>query len=125
MAAEVEWNKPNTCVEIVFNPPTKTKKFEPNASTPVKTELHTKKEQAVVPAKLKDVKERPREGTGRVSPREDKSEINRPATFTYQAPATKVQHSGFRLKAVSRAGVAEEKDGEWEMKGARKRYENR
>lgn len=115
LAAEVEWNKPNTCVEIVFNPPTKTKKFEPNASTPVKTELRTKKEQAVVPAKLKDVKERPREGTGRVSPREDKSEINRPATFTYQAPATKVQHSGFRVKAVSRAGVAEEKDGEWEL----------
>jgi hypothetical protein len=114
-AAEVEWNKPNTCVEIVFNPPTKTKRFEPNASTPVKTELRTKKEQAIVPAKLKEVKERPREGNGRVSPREDKSEINRPATFTYQAPASKVQHSGFRVKAVSRAGVAEEKEGEWEL----------
>jgi len=50
-----------------------------------------------------------------VSPREDKSELNRPATFTYQAPATKVQHSGFRVKAVSCAGVAEEKDGEWEL----------
>ncbi|MBS0152277.1 MAG: hypothetical protein JSR31_15195 [Nitrospira sp.] len=115
LAAEVEWNKPNTCVEIVFNPPTKTKKFEPNASTPVKTELRTKQAQALVPAKLKEVRERPREGNGRVSPREDKSEIHRPATFTYQAPATKVQHSGFRLTAVSRAGVAEAKDGEWEL----------
>lgn len=113
--AQREWNKPNTCVEIVFNPPTKTKKFEPNASTPVKTELRTKKEQALVPAKFKEAKERPREGNGRVSPREGKSEINSPATFTYQAPATKVQHSGFRVKAVSRAGVAEEKDGEWEL----------
>ncbi|HRI38306.1 MAG TPA: hypothetical protein PLO50_07115 [Nitrospira sp.] len=113
--AQAEWNKPNTCVEIVFNPPTKTKKFEPNASTPVKTELRTKQAQAVVPAKFKEARERPREGNGRVSPREDKSEINRPATFTYQAPATKVQHSGFRLTAVSRAGVAEAKDGEWEL----------
>jgi hypothetical protein len=115
LAAEVEWNKPNTCVEIVFNPPTKTKKFEPNASTPVKTELRTKQAQALVPAKFKEARERPREGNGRVSPREGKSEINRPATFTYQAPATKVQHSGFRLTAVSRAGVAEAKDGEWEL----------
>lgn len=115
LVAEVEWNKPNTCVEIVFNPPTKTKKFEPNASTPVKTELRTKKEQALVPAKFKEAKEKPREGNGRVSPREDKSEINRSATFTYQAPATKVQHSGFRLTAVSRAGVAKEQEGEWEL----------
>lgn len=115
LAAEIEWNKPNTCVEIVFNPLTKTKKFEPNASTPVKTELRTKKEQAPVPAKFKDAKERPREGNGRVSPREDLSQLNRPATFTYQAPATKVQHSGFRVSAVSRAGVAETKDGEWEL----------
>lgn len=113
--AEREWHKPNTCVEITFTPPTKTKKFVPSESTSVKTELRTKKEQAIVPAKFKEAKERPREGNGRVSPREDKSELNRPATFTYQAPATKVQHSGFRLKAISRAGVAEEKDGEWEL----------
>jgi len=113
--AEREWHKPNTCVEIVFNPPTKTKKFEPNASTPVNTELRTKKDQALVPAKFKEARERPREGNGRVSPREEKSELNRPATFTYQAPATKVQHSGFRVSAISRAGVAEEKEGEWEL----------
>ena len=115
LAAEVEWNKPNTCVEIVFNPATKTKKFEPSASTPVKTELRTKKEQALVPAKFKEAKERPREGNGRVSPREDNSQPGRPMTFTYQAPATKVQHSGFRLTALSRAGVGEAKDGEWEL----------
>jgi hypothetical protein len=115
LAAESEWNTANTCVEIVFNPPTKTKKFEPNASTPVKTELRTKKEQSLVPAKFKEAKERPREANGRVSPREDESQLNRPATFTYQAPATKVQHSGFRVKAVSRAGVAVEKEGEWEL----------
>ncbi len=113
--AQTIWNNANTCVEIVFNPPTKTKKFEPNASTPVKTELRTKKDQALVPAKFKEAKERPREGNGRVSPREDKSEINRPATFTYQAPATKVQHSGFQVSAVSRAGVAAAKEGEWEL----------
>ena len=115
LAAEGEWTTANTCVEIVFNPPTKTKKFVPRESTQVKTELRTKKEQALVPAKFKEARERPREGTGRVSPREDNSELNRPATFTYQAPATKVQHSGFRVSAISRAGVAEAKDGEWEL----------
>ena len=113
--AQTIWNNPNTCVEITFTPPTKTKKFVPSESTPVKTELRTKNDQRHVPAKFKEAKERPREGNGRVSPREDKSEISRPATFTYQAPATKIQHSGFRLSAVSRAGVAEEKDGEWEL----------
>ncbi len=115
LAAEGEWTTANTCVEIVFNPPTKTKKFVPSESTPVKVELKTKGKQDVVPAKFKEAKEKPREGNGRVSPREDKSELNRPATFTYQAPATKVQHSGFRVSAISRAGVAEPKEGEWEL----------
>ncbi|MEQ1679471.1 MAG: hypothetical protein ABL950_02515 [Nitrospira sp.] len=115
LAAEGEWTTANTCVEIVFNPPTKTKKFVPSESTPVKVELKTKGKQDVVPAKFKEAKEKPREGNGRVSPREDKSERNRPATFTYQAPATKVQHSGFRVSAISRAGVAEPKEGEWEL----------
>ncbi|MBS0156758.1 MAG: hypothetical protein JSS38_19405 [Nitrospira sp.] len=113
--AQREWNQPNTCVEIIFTPSTKTKKFVPRESTPVKTGLRTKKEQATVPAQFKEAKERPREGNGRVSPREDKSDLNTPATFTYQAPATKVQHSGFWVSAKSRAGVAEAKDGEWEL----------
>ncbi len=113
--AEREWNKPNTCVEITFTPATKTKKFVPSESTPVKTELRTKKEQALVPAKFKEAQERPREGNGRVSPREKESQPNTPATFTYQAPPTRVRHSGFWVTAVSRAGVAEAKDGEWEL----------
>jgi hypothetical protein len=115
MDAEREWHKPNNCVEIVFTPPTKTRKFVANASTPVKTELRTKKEQALVPAKFKEAKERPREGNGRVSPREAESRREAPATFTYQAPATRVRHSGFAVAAVSRAGVAIAKDGEWEL----------
>ena len=113
--AQTIWNNANTCVEITFTPATKTKKFVPSESTPVKTELRTKEGSKVVQAQFKEAKERPREGNGRVSPREDKSEINRPATFTYQAPATKVQHSGFQVNAVSRAGVAVAKEGEWEL----------
>jgi len=113
--AQAIWNKPNTCVEMTFTPATKTKKFVPNESTPVKTELRTKKEQTLVPAKFKEAKERPRERNGTVSPREAQSQSGTPATFTYQAPATKVQHSGFKVKAVSRSGVAEAKDGEWEL----------
>ena len=116
--AQAIWNHPNTCVEMTFTPATKTKKFVPSESTPVKTELRTKKEQALVPAKFKEAKERPREGNGRVSPRETESQPGTPATFTYQAPATRVKHSGFRVGAVSRAGVAEAKDGEWEVADA-------
>jgi hypothetical protein len=113
--AQTIWNNPNTCVEITFTPATKTKKFVPSESTPVKTELRTKKEKALVPAKFKEARERPREGNGRVSPREKESRSEAPATFTYQAPPTRVRHSGFRVKAVSRAGVAEEKEEEWEL----------
>lgn len=113
--AQTVWNHPNICVELTFAPATKSKKFVPDESTQVKTELRTKKEQAIVPARFNEAKERPREGNGQVAPREDESQVNRPATFTYHAPSAKVHHSGFRVKAVSRAGVAEAKDGEWEL----------
>ncbi|OQW33708.1 MAG: hypothetical protein A4E19_02330 [Nitrospira sp. SG-bin1] len=121
------WNHPNTCVDIVFNPATKTQRFAPNRSFPVKTELRTNKEQASVPAKFKEAKERPREGNGTVTPREEKSERDRPATFTYRTRETRMRHSGFRVKAISRAGVAEAQDGEWELadSGLRLRFHNR
>ena len=113
--AQLHWNHPNTCVDIVFNPATKTQRFAPNKSYQVKTELRTKKDQTVVPTKFKEAKERPRESNGRVSPREADSRLGAPAMLIYQAPATRVRHSGFRVKTVSRAGVAETKDGEWEL----------
>lgn len=84
--AQAEWNKPNTCVEIRFTPATKTKKFSPNESVSVKTELRTKKEQAVVPAKFKEAKEKPREGNGTVSPKQAESALGSRATFTYTMP---------------------------------------
>jgi hypothetical protein len=110
--AEVAWSHENTCVEVTFIPATKMHKLGPNESVPVKTELRTKKDQAVVPAKFKEAKERPREGNGNVSPRQAESQPGAPATFTYKAPATRVRYSGFRVGVVSRAGVAE---GEWEV----------
>jgi hypothetical protein len=110
--AEVAWSHENTCVEVTFTPVTKIHKLSPNESAAVKTELRTKKEQAVVSAKFKEAKERPREGNGNVSPRQAESQPVAPATFTYKAPATRVRHSGFRVGVVSRAGVAE---GEWEV----------
>ncbi len=113
--AQKEWRKPNTCVEITFEPATKTQSFAPSKSYQVQTELRTKMEQALVPARFKEAKERPRERNGTVTPREDKSEPGRPATFTYQAPGTRVRHSGFFVGAVSRAGVAQAKQEEWEL----------
>lgn len=118
MQAEQEWWKANTCVEIIFTPATKTHKLGPNESVPVKTELRTKKERAVVPSKFKEAKERPREGTGNVSPRQAEAQPGAPATFTYKAPATRVRHSGFWVGAMSRAGVAEAQEGEWETVGS-------
>ncbi|MBX3302000.1 MAG: hypothetical protein KF693_07285 [Nitrospira sp.] len=115
MDAQFQWGTPNTCVEIVFTPETKTKKFVPNESTLVKAELRTKKEKTVVPATFKDAKELPRERNGTVSPRESKSQPDAPAMFTYQAPATRMKHSGFWVAAISRAGVAQAREGEWEL----------
>ncbi len=113
--AQAEWHKPNTCVEIAFTPATKTKKFSPNESVSVKTELRTKKEQAVVPAKFKEAKEKPREGNGTVSPKQAEFALGSPATFTYTMPEKRVKHSGFWVGAISRAGVAQALDGEWEV----------
>jgi hypothetical protein len=113
--AQEEWHKPNACVEIVFTPATKTHKLGPNESVPVKTELRTKKEQALVLAKFTEATERPMKGNGHVSPREAESQLGAPATFTYKAPGNRVKHSGFFVGAVSRAGVAAAKDGEWEV----------
>jgi hypothetical protein len=113
--AQTYWNNPNTCVEIVFTPPTKTQRFAASRTYQVKTELRSKKAQAMVPAKFKEANERPREGNGNVTPREGKSERGTPATFTYRAPGTRVPHSGFLVHAVSRAGVAKAADGEWEL----------
>ena len=125
--AQTEWHKPNTCVQITFTPATKAKKLGPNESVAVKTELRTKEGSTVVPAKFKEAKEQPREGNGRVSPREAESQPGTPATFTYQAPASRVKHSGFWVAAVSRSGVAQAKDGEWEAadSGLRLRIEHR
>ncbi|UVT15764.1 MAG: hypothetical protein H8K04_18495 [Nitrospira sp.] len=111
--AELTWSRENTCVEITFNPVTKTQRFVPSKSFDVKTELRTKREQVIVPAKFKEARERPRERNGTVSPRQERSQPGAPAKFTYNAPPTRVRHSGFRVGAVSRAGVAEAKDGEW------------
>lgn len=115
VAAQREWNKPNICVEITFTPATRTKKFNPNQSVSVKTELRTKREQATVPATFKEAKEKPREGNGDVSPKQAESIAGSPATFTYTMPGKRVKHSGFWVGAFSRAGVAETKDGEWEL----------
>jgi hypothetical protein len=111
--AQTYWNNANRCVEISFTPPTKTQSFSPNKSVVVKAEVRTVKDNAPVPAKFLDAKERPRAGNGQVSPREASSTVDAPAQFTYQAPPTRVANSGFKLRAVSRAGVAESKDAEW------------
>jgi hypothetical protein len=113
--AQQYWNHPNTCVELLFAPATNTQQFADGKSYEVKTELRTKKEHTVVPAKFRETRERPREGNGTVSPREQESQGATPVVFTYTAPSSRVRHSGFRVRAVSRAGVAEAKDGEWEL----------
>ena len=111
MQAEVEWLKPNTCVEIIFTPATKQRKQGPNESVKVQAELRTKKEQAVVPAKFLNAVELPTPNTGKVLPTQAEAKAGAPATFTYTTPPKRVRGSGFKVDALSRAGTA---DGKWE-----------
>lgn len=111
--ADGQWSKPNTRVEIVFTPASKQRAVGPNESVPVKTELRTKKEQTVIPAKYSEALELPTNNNGKVTPTQGESKPGTPATFTYKAPPKRLPHSGFRLKdARSRAGIA---DAEWEL----------
>ena len=87
MMGELEWMKSNNCVEIVFTPASRQRSIGPNESVQVKAELRTKKEQAVVPAQLKEARELPNQGNGKVSLTQAESKPSAPAAFTYYGSA--------------------------------------
>jgi predicted Zn-ribbon and HTH transcriptional regulator len=75
-------------MEIVFTPAGKQHELGPHQSGKVQAELRAKKEQDVVPAKLKSASELPKEGNGKVSPREEA-----PAPFLLELQCLPAYHN--------------------------------
>src|SRR5262249_15296061 len=53
-AAQSNWTQPNTCVDIVLDPATATRRLGPGETASVRAELQTKRERHVVPAQFRN-----------------------------------------------------------------------
>jgi hypothetical protein len=104
--AELEWTKPNACVELKFEPPTDSRSLGANAAADVKVGLRTKGSPPASVGFRADGIQVLREGS--VSPRNAEAKQG-DATVTFTAPAKPRRGDGIRLAAVSRAGVAEDR----------------
>ncbi len=104
--AQTQWRDAGRCVKAGFTPPSHTSRLIPGGRTTVKSEITTKTGEVV---KARFYGARPR-GSGAVSPSEGSSDAGAPMTFEFTAPIQKVDSTGFRVDATSRAGVAED---EW------------
>ena len=109
-AAQVEWWKPNHCVEFSFDPPTGTRALGPNEAADVRTELRTKDGGARVAGAPFEAN--PLQAVGTVAPRKGETRVDAPLVLTYTATATPKKGNGFDVAAASRAGVA---GGEWRI----------
>jgi hypothetical protein len=105
--AEVEWRKPNECVELSFDPPSDTRVLRPNESTQVSVEVRTKEGGTPVPWMSEDVSVLQ---AGTVSPRS--VELPGDEALTYTASAQPKRGHGIGIKALSHAGIA---GGEWHI----------
>jgi hypothetical protein len=112
--AEAEWMNPNTCVEVKFEPDTRTQGFEPQRSYSVAASLQSKADNGLVPGRFDPVKERP-QGQGSVTPTKAESSSETAARFVYRAGSTARANSGFRAEVKSRAGLAQ---AEWVLVNA-------
>jgi hypothetical protein len=107
--AETNWNKPNECVEFVFEPPSGSRALGPNESAQVRVELQTKAGRLPVPWTTSAVQAIG--GVGTVSPRPAQASASAPAArLTYTASAQPRRGHGIDLATTSRAGFAE---GKW------------
>lgn len=105
--AELEWQKPNACVELAFEPASDTKALGANASADVKIGLRTKGSQpARAGFKAEGIRVL-REGS--VTPRTAEAQPGAQASVTFTAPARPRRGDGISLLALSKAGVAEDK----------------
>jgi hypothetical protein len=106
--AQLEWWKPNRCVEFSFDPPTGTLAVGPNQSADVRTELRTKDGGVAVAGGSFEANSLG--GVGSVAPRKGAIRADAPLVMTYTATAKKGY--GFDVGAMSRAGLA---GGEWRI----------
>ena len=104
--AQTQWRDPGRCVKVDFTPPSHTSLLIPGGRTTVKSEIKTKTGE-VVSGRFFGGRTR---GGGAVAPTEGSSDVGAPMTFVFTAPTQKVDTTGFRVDATSRAGVAED---EW------------
>lgn len=109
-AAELEWLKPNACVEFTFEPPTDTETLAPNAARQVRTTLRSKSGGAAVPWASDAIGVIDSNGT--VAPRRVELADSMPATVTYTASARPRRGHGFTVTALSRGGVG---DARWRI----------
>jgi len=110
MEAQLEWSKINRCVEVSFDPPTRTRALGPNQAADVRTELRTKEGDVRV-ARTPFVAQ-PIEGVGTVAPRKGVTPADAPIVITYTATAAPKRGNGIDIAAKSRAGFAA---GKWEI----------
>lgn len=102
--AQVRWRQ-GECAQVVFDPPGATVAL--GGETKVKVQVKPKEGDGIADAMSTVI---PQLDRGSVDPGGGSSKDGSPLKLTYRAPDKKVANSGFRLKATSRAGVAE---GEW------------
>ncbi|MGH8241849.1 MAG: hypothetical protein ACRETY_00705 [Steroidobacteraceae bacterium] len=115
-AAEVEWLKPNACVEVTFNPPTDVRALGPNQSEDVRVEIRTKGEGSALVARWGRYGVQAKGGIGTVTPDGNESPSDSPHTIRYTASAQPKRGHGFKISALTRAGIIG--DAEWHVTDA-------
>jgi hypothetical protein len=117
-AAETKWLMPDTCVHVVFDPPSFSRQPVPGSTVKVNAYINTKGGEGVR-GKFPVVELGA--GNGSIEARANRDESvsvtasntdpGSPAIFYYTAPSKKLPHMGFKVGATSRAGSA---TGVWE-----------
>jgi len=101
--AQTRWRS-GLCVQISFNPPSRTVQPALGTQTTVKAEVKTKRGE-IVKAEFRDVHAF---AGGGVSPAAGRSDVGSPLVFTYTAGNQRASNAGFQALVTSRAGIAEE-----------------
>ncbi|MGH8198511.1 MAG: hypothetical protein ACRETI_10100 [Steroidobacteraceae bacterium] len=111
--AELEWVKPNVCVEFSFDPPTDTRALGANQSADVRADIQTRGEQKALVSRWGRFAAGAINGIGSIAPRESESPTDSPHTIRYSASAQPKRGHGFEITALTRAGVAA--DSRWRI----------
>jgi hypothetical protein len=112
--AQTQWRDGGRCVSAVFTPPSNTTRLVPGGKTTIKGEIKTKTGE-ITKARFLNARTIATLGSrgvigANVAPTEGSSDVGAPMEFVFTAPREKVDRTGFRVDATSRAGITE---GEW------------